>query len=210
MKRFVRAKASLNSFFLSGLWPGLAARTVLYISDYTLTLACARIYQEKIRETIVFSGSFELTPYFQRDINSLRRFSPRFVVALLFVALLLAAIWALSLQTFPELYAFALGSMILLQLAIHTRHLKNLFMFRRMSRGDAVRGRIEYSRPFVLNNSATELLVFAGFYAVLLVFVPTWFLLGGVASCVTTALKHYRLARQALLTAPIASQSQQA
>jgi hypothetical protein len=35
-------------------------------------------------------------------------------------------------------------------LTIHVRHLRNLFLFRGLSDPTCVRGRIEYSRPFIL------------------------------------------------------------
>src|SRR5258708_24418110 len=43
---------------------------LLYVSDYALTITCARLYGRQ--KTIVFEGSYEITPFFQRDINSLR------------------------------------------------------------------------------------------------------------------------------------------
>jgi hypothetical protein len=83
-------------------------------------------------EKLVFEGSFEITPYFQRDIDSLRVISPRFLLMLVLSGLLLAWMWFLSLQSEREFYAFALGSMVLAQLAVHTRHLRNFFMFRNL------------------------------------------------------------------------------
>ena len=74
---------ALPEIFLQNLWPWLAIWVVLYISDYTLTLTCARLYQRGVRDKIAFEGSFEITPYYQRDIDSLRLISPRFILALL-------------------------------------------------------------------------------------------------------------------------------
>ena len=200
----------MNPFFLNSLWPGLTAWVLLYISDYTMTLTCARLYREKVSAHVAFGGSYELTPYFQRDINSLRKISLRFIGALFFSALLLALVWVLCSNDFPQLYAFALGAMILVQLAVHLRHIRNFFTFRGINAGNAVSGRIEYSRPFVLRTSSAELFAFAGFYLLLFAFMPNSFWLGGVAACFSIALKHRRLARKATLSAPVASQSQEA
>ena len=194
----------MSGLFLHSFWFGLAAWTLLYLSDYALTLTCARMYRDKVSEHMRFEGSYEITPYFQSDIDALRKISPRFVGALLFSALLLGIVWTLSSEDLPELYAFALGAMILLQLAVHTRHLKNFFTFRGMNRENAVHGRIEYSRPFMLRISSAEMFVFAGFYLALCAFIPTWFLLGGVATCISTALKHRRLAQRAALVNRVA------
>ena len=82
----------MPELFLDRLWPGLIAWTVLYISDYSLTIMCARLYQAGANQKMAFEGSYEITPYYQRDINSLRRLSPRF-----FAALLLSLVWLSAL-----------------------------------------------------------------------------------------------------------------
>jgi hypothetical protein len=197
---------AILSFFFSSLWPSLTVWVLLYISDYTLTLTCARLYRAGVCEKLVFEGSFELNPIFQKDINSLRRFSPRFLALLFITSGMLATIWFLSAQSVPELYLFASGSMILLELTVHTRHLRNLFMFRAMLKSDYVRGRIEYSRPFILQVSANELFVFSAMFLLLFVFTQSWFVLGGAATCLSTALKHRRLAQKEASKAVVALQ----
>jgi hypothetical protein len=194
------------SFFFSSVWPGLTVWVLLYISDYALTIKCARLYRAGVNEKLAFEGSFELNPIFQKDINSLRRFSPRFLVLLFVTSGLLAIVWFLSSESVPEMYDFLLGAMILLEMTIHTRHLRNLFMFREMLKSDSVRGRIEYSRPFMLRMSSEELFIFSAFYALLFVFTQSWFVLGGAATCLSAAIKHRRLARKAPSKAPVSVQ----
>jgi hypothetical protein len=193
-------------FFFSNLWPGLAVWVLLYISDYALTIKCARLYRIGVCEKLVIEGSYELTPIFQRDINSLRRFSPRFLAMLFISSSLLAIVWSLSAQSVPEMYVFALGAMILPELAVHTRHLRNLSTFRAMLDSDCVRGRIEYSRTFILRMSAHELLVFSAMFLLIFVFTQSWFVLGGAATCLSTALKHRRLAQREASKATVALQ----
>jgi hypothetical protein len=182
-------------FLTNSVWPGLIAWIILYISDYVLTLSSARLYRAGVDKKIVFEGSFELTPYYQKDIDSLRVLSPRFVTALLVNSFLLVVVWRLSEQLQPAFYECALGAMISSELAIHVRHVRNLSLFRAMVAGDCVRGRIEYSRSVILRLSAVEFLAFSGLFAVLFVFTRSWFVLGGVLSCLSTWLKHRRLAR---------------
>lgn len=183
--------------FFNSLWPGLIVWLVLYISDYAFTIVCARQYRSGVSEKFVFEGSYELTPYFQRDIDSLRIISPRFVAAWFVSGLLLAWVWFLSLQSAREFYAFLLGSMILIELTIHIRHLRNYSMFRGFNDPNCVRGRIEYSRLFILKNSSREMFAFSGLYFGLFAFTQSWFVLGGAAACLSTAIKHHRLARVA-------------
>jgi len=196
------------SFFFNSLWPGVTAWLLLYVSDYTFTIVCARLYRSGVNEKFVFGGSFELNPFFEKDIDSLKLVSPRFVTMLVISGLLLAFMWILNSQSTPEFYEFVLGAMILLQLAIHTRHIRNFFMFRMFANADCVRGRIEYSRPFILRMSSTELFTFSGLFLVLFAFTPSWFVLGGATSCALTAIKQRRLARRVAAKALTAIQPQ--
>jgi len=199
----------LSNFFLSSLWPGLIVWILLFISDYTLTITCARLYRNGVNEKLVFEGSYEITPYFQKDIDSLRLVSPRFLLILVLFSGLLAMEWFFSQKTLPHFYEFLLGALILVQLQVHTRHLRNLFLFRAMNKTGGVSGRIEYSRPLLLRMSAVDALVFSGLYLVLFAFTQSWFIFGGVVVCLSLAVKHYRLARKwsAFATAATAATS---
>src|SRR5262249_29585706 len=92
---------SVATFFFDNLWSGLMVWVVLYVSDYSLTLACARLYRQGVCDKIVFEGSFELTPYFQADIDSLRAVSPRFLAALIIGLVYLVAVRGLLLNRSP-------------------------------------------------------------------------------------------------------------
>jgi hypothetical protein len=189
----------VSNLFFKAFWPGAVVWSVLYISDYFLTLTCARLYQAGASEKIVFEGSFELTPFFQKDIDSLRKISPRFLILLVLSNCYLLLVWWLVGVSQNELYQFALGYMILLQLMVHIRHLRNLFLFRAMSRTDGVRGRIEYPRPLLLRMSAFECLTFSGLYFVLFAIVQSYFLLGGTIACLLLAAKHRKIAYKSKL-----------
>jgi hypothetical protein len=181
----------LNSF-----WAGAALWTLLYISDYALTLVSARLYRAGANDKIVFEGSYELTPYYQGDIDSLRAVSPRFLLALLFSLVLLFSLWWLTL----EMYSFALGAMILIELTVHMRHVRNLFLFRAIVSTDEVRGRIEYSRPLMLRLSSLEILMFAVLFTLLFAYKPSWFVFGGVVSCLSQSVNHWKLAQNAAVS----------
>ena len=84
----------MPNFIFDHAWPGMAIWGLLYISDYALTITCARVYRRQ--ETVVFEGSYEITPFFQRDINSLRVVSPRFVFILLLTLGFLGFLWLLN------------------------------------------------------------------------------------------------------------------
>jgi hypothetical protein len=166
----------------------------LYVSDYSFTIACARLYQAQT--TLVFEGSYEITPMFQGDVNALRRFSPRFAAIL--VASTAYVWWLASLRSssgMHDLVAIAIGALVLIQLTVHLRHLRNWFMFRTLQRG-GITGRIEYPRAGMLRTSAFELLTFTGLYGCLFAFTHDLFVLGGALACAVLAGSHYRLARR--------------
>jgi hypothetical protein len=193
----------MPEFFVQNWWAGLSVWILLFVSDYTLTLVCARLYQKGVREKIVFEGSYELTPYFQRDIDALRRVSPRFVWALVAMSVVLFVFWQVSrLLLVPEMYSFLLGALISTQLALHTRHLRNLFLFRAAAT-DVVRGRIEYSRRLSLRASAIDMLTLSGLFFVVFVFMQSWFVLGGAFACGSVAAKHWRLANKQVPTVAV-------
>jgi hypothetical protein len=184
------------------LWLGLIIWVALFISDYSFTIACARLYRRGVNEKIVFEGSFELTPYYQKDIDSLKKFSPRFLLALVLAVTVLSILWFLATYIqMPELYSLALGALVLLQLAVHKRHLQNFFLFRAMLKSDLVRGRIEYSRSLILRQSSLELCVFSVMFFLIALFTWSIFILGGALGCASAAVKHWQLSQSAMKSA---------
>jgi hypothetical protein len=183
----------LPHFFFDHSWPGMVIWALLYISDYSLTLICSRLYLKQ--QKIIFEGSYEITPFFQRDVDSLRIVSPRFVFVLLLTLGMLGFLWILNESSpAPELYQFTLGLLIAVQLAVHMRHLRNLVLFRSINTRDLIRGRIEYARMGLLRVSSWECFAFSGFFIMLFLFTGSWFILGGVLGCVSLGVKHRKLA----------------
>jgi hypothetical protein len=178
-------------------WPGALLWTVLFISDHSFTIACARMYQAGVREHFVFEGSYELTPFHQRDVNALRRFSPRFAFALLVPWVLLPLAWlvANTEPSAPVMYEIILGAIVLAQLTVHVRHVRNYSLFRAILAG-AISGRIEYPRRMLLTQSSIEMFAFAAVYAVVFVLTANSFVLGGAFACFALGCYHLLLARQ--------------
>jgi hypothetical protein len=186
-----------SDFLLSTPWPGLLLWCTLYASDYWFTLTCARLYRCGVSDHIVFEGSYEITPFYQRDIDALRAWSPRFLTVLTLSVLFLWIVWSSSTSEFDSgFYLIVLGSLLLTELVVHIRHLRNWFLFRTMVRLGGIRGRIEYPRRVMLMASSLEILSFAGLFAVIFVVTGSPFVLGGALSCAVLATQHLRLARK--------------
>ena len=195
----------LLDLFFASPWPGVLLWAALYTSDLLFTMACARLYQQSGRDHVVFEGSFEITPYYQKDVDRLRRFSPRFLLAMAATCSVQAFLWWLTIGVamsgygvfMPDGYLFGLGAMVLVQLTVHVRHVRNYILFRAVAAGDGISGRIEYRRPIMLRLSSVELLGFAVVYAVIFAFTESWFVLGGVIACGALSLNHGLLSRRA-------------
>jgi len=186
----------MRDLFLRSPWPGIIAWALIYISDFALTTIGARLYHRNASSKIVFEGSFELNPVFERDIDSGKLVSPRFLLFLVLSSALFAIYWALAIPHNPEIYMFVLGAAVCMELAVHVRHLGNLFLFSPSS-ASRLSGRIEYARPLILRMSSVQIFGFAILFAVLFTFTESWFVCGGMVSCLGLSAKHWTLARRA-------------
>jgi len=181
------------------LWPTLALWTAVYVLDYALTIRSARLYRAGANQHLTFGGSLELTPAFQKDVDQLRRASPRFIFFLILSNLLLGGLWMLAvvILPLPGVFALAAGSLILREAPILLRHARNLSLFQSARQPGALTGRLDYARWLVLKNSALELFSFAVFFALVFALARDWFWLGGAIGCAVLGLSHGRMARQA-------------
>ena len=192
----------LEELLVGRVWLARLIWAAIYISDYYLTIYAARLYQTGAKEHFVFEGSVELTPYFQEDVDKLRRFSPRFFLALALSSLALLVIWlaAVRLSDVPAMFSFAIGGMFLLEAAVHMRHIRNIALFQRARVAQGLKGTIEYTRWLTLKLSAIEILSFSGLFFLLFLVSGSWFFAGGTATCLATGLRHWIWGKRASRT----------
>ncbi|HTH01765.1 MAG TPA: hypothetical protein VL882_15950 [Vicinamibacterales bacterium] len=176
------------------VWLGPTAWALLYCSDYYLTIACAHLYarQDKIK----FEGSYELNPMFEAEIDALRRISPRFIAMLIVSTAALFVVGVITVPQTRSVYLFMLGALLMIQLTVHVRHLRNWLLFHHALRPGGMTGHLEYRRDVIFRASAFEILEFGVLYAFIYAFTPAGpFVLGGAFACGVLAISHYRLAR---------------
>ena len=178
-------------------WYGIMLWIVLYTSDYYLTLYCARGFREIGH--IQFEGSFELTPQYQKDIDALKPISRLHVTVLILYSLLLLVIWLLTRLTIylEWSYPLYLGMFLLMEVAVHMRHLRNVAIIREVRKSGGVEGQIAYRKWFSYRVSATDLYISATVFLLVAVLTYSLFFLGGAIMCYATGFKHARLARKA-------------
>lgn len=185
-------------------WYGVILWVLLYTSDYYLTLYSARGFREIGH--IQFEGSFELTPQYQKDIDHLRPVSKLHMILLLGYSLLILAIWWITrLSIYLEWsYPLYLGMFLLLEVAVHLRHARNVALIREIKKNGGVEGQITYKRWFSYRISALELYIYATLFLLITVLTYSLFFLGGAIMCYGTGFKHSRLAKRAKAIAPAA------
>jgi hypothetical protein len=180
------------------VWLAPVLWAIVHLSDYYTSLFVGRLYAASANHTIVFEGGIELTPRFRQDIASLRLVSPRFLVALGLVLLALVLAWLVWVEllglSLP--FVFLAGGLILLEAAVHARHLRNLALFRRLRDSQQPSGRVVYPRWLSLEMSAVEFAAFALVYGLCFLLAGGWSVLGGAVFCGSVALRHWQWSRR--------------
>ena len=185
-------------------WYGVILWMLLYTSDYYLTIYSARGFREIGR--FQFEGSFELTPQYQKDIDNLRPVSKLHIILLFAYSLLILVIWWVTrLSIYLEWsYPLYLGMLLLVEVAVHLRHLRNVALIREIKKNGGVEGRITYKKWFSYRMSALELYIYATLFLLISLLTYSLFFLGGAIMCYGTGFKHSRLAKRTKITAQAA------
>jgi hypothetical protein len=189
----------LGQILVDNIWLTVALWACIYLSDYMLSVWAARLYRDHASEHVVLQGSLEITPYFQEDVDSLRRVSPRFLRALAFSVVLLSVAWILAIRVgnLPQAFAVLVGALVFLEATAHIRHIRNIVFLRTLRRHHSLKGKIEYPRWLSLKLSSVEILGFAALFLLAFLVSGSWFFVGGIASCLLTGLKHQQWADKA-------------
>jgi hypothetical protein len=182
----------MEGWLATSPWQGVILWVILYTSDYYLTLYAAR--QHKSISQIQFEGSIELTPQFQNDIDHLKPISRRHVILLVVFSIIISVIWwLLNFLGTSWGYLVILGMLLLMEIAVHIRHLRNIFLFREINLRGGVEGSILYRRWFSYQISFFDFALFGGLFLLTAILTGSWFFAGGVISCFLIAFKHKSL-----------------
>jgi hypothetical protein len=186
----------METWLATSPWPGVVLWIILYISDYYLTLYSARGFREIGH--FQFEGSFELTPQYQKDIDALRPVSRLHIILLVLYSLLIVFIWWFTrlLIYFPWTYLLYLGMFLLLEVAVHIRHLRNVSLIREIRKNGGVEGQISYRKWFTYKVSAFEFYLSSILFLIIAALTYSLFFVGGAIMCFGTGFKHSRLAKK--------------
>jgi len=199
----------LGVILVQNVWVAISLWTAVYVSDYCLSVWAARLYRKGAREHVTFTGSLEITPQFQEDINALKTISLRFLRALVFSVIVISVAWVVSVRwaALPQAFLALMGALICLEATAHIRHIRNIAFMKTLVNKQGLRGRIEYPRWLSLRLSAVEILGFAVLFLVAFLISGSWFFVGGATSCLLTGIKHRDWAAKADLEAAHVAES---
>jgi hypothetical protein len=187
----------METWLATSPWPGIALWIILYINDYYLTLYSARGFREIGH--FQFEGSFELTPHYQKDIDALKPVSILHITLLILYSFLILFIWWFT-QYFLFLhwaYLLYLGMFLLLEVAVHVRHLRNVSLIREVRKNGGVEGQISYQKWFTYKVSAFEFYLSSILFLMIAALTYSLFFLGGAIMCLGIGFKHTRMAKKA-------------
>jgi len=192
----------METWLATSPWPGVTLWIILYISDYYLTLYSARGFREIGH--FQFEGSFELTPQYQKDIDALTPVSRLHIILLVLYSLLIVFIWWFTrfLIYFPWTYLLYLGMFLLLEVAVHIRHLRNVSLIREIRKNGGVEGQISYRKWFTYKVSAFEFYLSSILFLIIAALTYSLFFVGGAIMCFGTGFKHSRMAKKAKTNQP--------
>jgi len=183
-------------------WYGVILWIILYIGDYYLTIHSARGFREIGH--FKFEGSFELTPQFQKDVDALKPVSKRHITLLVLISILILLLWLLTKRIlfFPWTYLLFLGMFLFMEVAIHFRHLRNLFLVSEVRKNGGVEGQISYRKWFSYRMSAREFYLFSALFLIIALLNYSPFFLGGALACFAVGFNHNKLAHKTRSTPP--------
>ncbi len=180
----------MEQWLTNSPWPGMVLWTLIYISDYYMTIASARKYQN--HPNLGFEGSFELTPQFQKDVDALKPISRRHILMLLLTNILLLFLWWLfSLVDFPQGFLLPLGMFLLMEVAVHFRHFRTYHLLTQVEKHGGMEGRVVQSRWLTYNTSAFELLSMGVLFLLASILTFSLFFFGGALACFALAYSHH-------------------
>ena len=177
-----------NPWLVALLWG------MLSLFDFSATMIYSKAYRDFLSANVIYEGGMELNPAFEKDVRELRWFSPRYIISMLVVALLI--VWAGSWFSLLHFEALA-GAALLLVFIVDLRHVENLSVvwFLRFD-PNSFKGKIEQSYALSQRRVAVGTFNIGVLYLLVYLLVGRVFFIGGSVICVLFAFRHFLLARR--------------
>lgn len=179
-----------HPWIVAVLWGGLS------IFDFVGTMLYSKAYREFLSATVKYEHGVEMNPTFEKDVQTLRWISPRYIFLMLVVALLIILVgtWL------PPLWFEALaGAALLLVLITDLRHIENLSLVLFLkSDPEGFKGQIEQSYRLSQRRVAVGGFTIGVLYLIIYLLTGRVFFAGGAFISILFAGRHILLSRRKL------------
>lgn len=179
-----------HPWIVAVLWGGLS------IFDFFGTMLYSKAYREFLSATVKYEHGVEMNPTFEKDVQTLRWISPRYIFLMLVVALLIILVgtWL------PPLWFEALaGAALLLVLITDLRHIENLSLVLFLkSDPEGFKGQIEQSYRLSQRRVAVGGFTIGVLYLIIYLLTGRVFFAGGAFISILFAGRHILLSRRKL------------
>src|SRR5450432_314517 len=183
----------IEAYQFTSLPAAIVLWVVLYCADYYLTLYGNDLRAKYAVDHMGLDGSYELNPYYVRDIGSKKRVSGRFIFMLVLFAVWLAVVWY-GAQYFdiPEAFSVAAGVVLLMEVPVLATHLQNISMYRFMKTPGAAVGKITYARWIGITLAGRIFGYWLIAYCALFLLTGSWLFVGGALVMLSLCLRYSR------------------
>jgi hypothetical protein len=179
-----------NPWLVAILWG------MLSIFDFVSTMLYSKAYRDFLSTSVQYEHGVEMNPAFEKDVRQLRWFSPRYILSMLSVVILIIFAGTFFPTSWFEVLA---GAALLLVFVTDLRHVENLSMVWFLkSDPEGFKGRIEQSYKLSQRRVAVGVFNIGVLYLVVYLLTRRLFFLGGGIICVLFALRHYLLSNRKL------------
>jgi hypothetical protein len=168
------------AYQFNNLWLGIVLWLVLYTCDYYLTLVGNRLRMQYATPYIEFEGSYEVNPFYKKDVDALRWVSSRFLLMATLHVFWLILLWLMAeIIKVPELFTIGIGMLLLPQLSVIADHFQNISAFNFMKVAGSIEGHIKYAYWMTVGLSARKFGSFALLWVALFCLTGNWLFVGG-------------------------------
>lgn len=176
------------------LWGGLS------IIDFIATMVYSKAYREFLSGTVQYEHGVEMNPQFEKDVREVRWLSPRFIILMMSVVLLIGLVGTWLPVVWFEAFA---GAALLLVLITDLRHIENLSVVCFLkSDPQGFKGRIEQSYKLSQQRVAVGGFSIGVLYLIVFLLTGRIFFAGGAFISILYAARHFLFSRRKLPAQP--------
>ena len=168
----------------------------LSIFDFSATMLFSKMYRDFLSNTVHYERGVEMNPHFEKDVQQVKWFNPRYIFLMLGFTLLLG----ITGSWFPSgVFELVAGTALLLLLVVDFRHIENLSLawFLKID-PDGIKGKIEQSYKMSQQRVAVYTFNAGALYLIVFLLTGRVFFLGGTIVSVLLSLRQFLLSRKKL------------